>query len=188
MVVSKGSQSVHGFFSEEEKQESIQTEDSAPEGARIRNQAPEGKKSTMVVVKWSDTVKGPRVKGDGPQCSGLYKEDHGSIIPWPGTDPDAEMNSFTWSTEENDWIFLGGQYNEDFNNWKGPINNGQFCQQNIKDMIKTEETCSKYAGPVEFNGIPREGKPAIPIKSYKDKCREHMIRNGMWNIFYITDS
>ena len=36
------SQSVHGFFSEEEKQESIQTEDSTPEGARISNQAPEG--------------------------------------------------------------------------------------------------------------------------------------------------
>ena len=31
----RGSQSVHGFFSEEEKQESIRIEDSAPEGARI---------------------------------------------------------------------------------------------------------------------------------------------------------
>ena len=31
------SQSVHGFFSEEEKQQSIQTEDSAPEVARISN-------------------------------------------------------------------------------------------------------------------------------------------------------
>ena len=55
-------------------------------------------------------------------------------------------------------------------------------------MRKTEETCSKYAGPVKFNGIPRKGKLAISIKSYKDQCREHMIRNGMWNIFYIIDS
>ena len=31
----RGSKSVHGFFSEEEKQESIRIEDSAPEGARI---------------------------------------------------------------------------------------------------------------------------------------------------------
>ena len=51
-----GSQSVHSFFSEEEKQDSMQTEDSAPEGARISNQAPEGETSTMVVVKWSDKV------------------------------------------------------------------------------------------------------------------------------------
>ena len=33
----RGSQSVHGFFSEEEKQQSIQTENSAPEGAIISN-------------------------------------------------------------------------------------------------------------------------------------------------------
>ena len=48
----RGSQSVHGFFSEKYKQESIRTEDSAPEGARISNQAPEGETSTMIVVKW----------------------------------------------------------------------------------------------------------------------------------------
>ena len=33
----RGSQSVHGFFYEEKKQEFIQTEDSAPEGASTRN-------------------------------------------------------------------------------------------------------------------------------------------------------
>ena len=86
----------------------------------------------MVVIKWSDAIRGPRVKVDGPKCGGLYKEYHGSIIPWSGTDPDAKINFFTWSTEENYWIFLGNQYNEDFNNWKEHINNGQFRQQNIK--------------------------------------------------------
>ena len=97
------------------------------------------------------------------------------------------MNSFTWSTEENDWVFLGGQYNEDFNNWKGPINNGQFCEKNLKEMIKTEETCSKYAGSVKFDGIPRERNREIPINYYKDQCLDHMIRNGMWDVFSITD-
>ena len=52
----RGSQYVHGFFFEEEKQEYIRTEDSAPEGARISNQSTEGETSTMVVVKWSDKV------------------------------------------------------------------------------------------------------------------------------------
>ena len=37
----RGSQYIHGFFSEEEKQESIRTEDSAPEGARMSNQYPD---------------------------------------------------------------------------------------------------------------------------------------------------
>ena len=141
----------------------------------------------MVVIKWSDAINSPRVKVYGPQCGGLYKEDHGSIIHWSITDPDAKMNSFTWSTEENDWIFLGDQYNEDFNKWKGPINNGQFRQKNLKEMRKTEKTCSKYAGSVKFNGITREGKPAITIKSNKDQCHEHMTRNGIWDVFSITE-
>ena len=38
----RGSQYVHGFFSEEEKQQSIQTEDSAPEGET----------STFAPVRW----------------------------------------------------------------------------------------------------------------------------------------
>ena len=54
----RGIQPDCGFFSEEEKQESIQIEDSAPEGAIIINQAPEGGTSTMVVVNFSDNVEG----------------------------------------------------------------------------------------------------------------------------------
>ena len=123
----------------------------------------------MVVIKWPDAIKGPRVKLYGPLCGGLYKEDHGSIIPWSVIDPDAKMNSFTWSKDDNGCILLGDQYNEDFNNWRGPINNGQFLQQNIKEKINTEDTLSKYAGSFNFNGIPREVNPAIPIKSYKDQ-------------------
>ena len=97
------------------------------------------------------------------------------------------MNCFTWSEEENDWIVSGDQYNDEFKNWKGPIHNGQFRSQTLKEIRKTEETCSKYAGSAKFNGIPREGKPAIPIKSYKDQCREHMINNGMCDVFSLPD-
>ena len=80
----RGSQSVHGFLSEEEKQESIRIEDSAPEGSRISNQAPEGAIFNMVVIKWSDAMNGPIIKVNGTLCGGLYKEYHGSIIPWSG--------------------------------------------------------------------------------------------------------
>ena len=63
----------------------------------------------MVFIKWSDAIKGPIAKVDGPLCGGLYKEDHGSIIPWSGTDPYAKMNSFTWSKNDNDWIVIRDQ-------------------------------------------------------------------------------
>ena len=63
-----GSQFVHGFFSEEEKQEPTRMEDSAPEGAIMSNQAPEGETATMVVVKWSDKVEGYGDNIDSPLC------------------------------------------------------------------------------------------------------------------------
>ena len=72
-----------------------------------------------------------------PLYGGLYKEEM-DIFPWSGTDPDAKMNGFTWSKEDIDWIFSGDQYNEEFNNWKGPIHNGQFRSQTLKEKLKTE--------------------------------------------------
>ena len=97
------------------------------------------------------------------------------------------MNFFTWSKDDNDWIVPEHQHNEDFKNWRGPIHNGQFCSQTLKEKRKIEEICSKYVGSAKFNGIPREGKPAIPISSHKDKCLEHMIRNVMWDVFSLPD-
>ena len=66
-----GIQSVHSFFSEEEKQESIQTEDLDPEGARMSNQAPERETYIMTVVKWSDKVEGYGDNIDSTLCGGL---------------------------------------------------------------------------------------------------------------------
>ena len=154
----RGSKSVHGFFSEEEKQESIRMDDLAPEGARISNKATEGETSTMVVVKWSDKVEGSGEDIYSSLFGGLYKEET-DIAPWSGTDPDAKMNCFTWSKVNNDWIVPEDQYDEEFKNWRVPIHNFQFRSQTLKEKRKAEETCSKYAGSDKFNGIPREGKP-----------------------------
>ena len=93
----RGSQSVHGFFSEEEKQESTRMEYSAPEGGITSNQAPEEETSTMVVVKWSDKVEGSGDKIDSSICGVLYKEEEDSSVPWSETDPDTKMNGFTLS-------------------------------------------------------------------------------------------
>ena len=54
-------------------------------------------------------------------------------------------------------------------------------------MRKKEETCSKYAGSIKFDGITREENPEITIKSYNDKCHENMIINEMWDVLSITD-
>ena len=69
----RGIQPGRGFFSEDDKQESIKFECSAPEVEIITNQDPEGEISTMVVVKWSYTVEGLGENIDAPLCGGLYK-------------------------------------------------------------------------------------------------------------------
>ena len=165
----------HVFFSEEEKQESIWMEHSSPERAIISNQAPEGERPTMLVIKWLEKVEGSVDNIDSSLCVGLYMEEDNSLVTWSGTDPDTNMNSFNWSKEDNDWIFPGDQYKEELKKWRGPIHNGQLHSQTLKKKRKTEDTCSKYASSAKFNGIFREGKPKIPIKSYKDKCAPAML-------------
>ena len=113
---SRGSQTDCGLFSEEEKQESIGIEDSDPEVEIISNQDPEGGKSTMVVVKWSDKVEGSVENIDAPLWGRLYKEEDNFLVPWSGKDPDAKMNCFTWSKYDNDWIVPEDQYNGEFKN------------------------------------------------------------------------
>ena len=95
------SQFVQGFFSEEDKQESIHIELLAPEGKIISNQAIEGETSTMVVVKWSDKVEGSGDNIDSPLCGGLYKEEEDYLVTWSGTHINVKMNCFTWSKENN---------------------------------------------------------------------------------------
>ena len=141
----------------------------------------------MVVIKWSDAIKGPRVKVDGPLCGGLYKEDHGSIVPWSETDPYSDLNWFTWSKEDNDWIVPMDQYNEEFKNWRGPFNNDQLRPHTPKKKRRTERKWSKFSVSFKFNVITRKGNLEILIKSYTYQWLEHMIRDVMWDVFSLLD-
>ena len=70
----RGSQSVHGFFSEEDKRDSIRIEDSSPEGTIINNQTSDVVTYTMGIIKCSEKVEGSGNNIDSPLCGGLYKE------------------------------------------------------------------------------------------------------------------
>ena len=63
----------------------------------------------MVVIKWLEMVEGSGDNIYSPLCGGLYKEEDNSLSPWSGTDPDAKMNCFTCSKENNDLIVTGDQ-------------------------------------------------------------------------------
>ena len=53
-----------------------------------------------------------RRKIDDPLCGRLYKEEDRYLVPWSVTDPDANINLFTWYKEENHWIIPEDNYNE----------------------------------------------------------------------------
>ena len=109
----------------------------------------------MVVVKWSDKVEGSGDNLYAPLCVRLYREEDDSLVPCSQIDPDAKMNSFTWSKEDNDWILPGDQYNEEFKNWQGHIYNGQFRLKILKVDKKIEGTCTKCAGSTKLNGTTK---------------------------------
>ena len=48
-----------------------------------------------MVVKWSDKVEGSGDDIHLPLCSGLYKEEEDSLVPWSGTDPSTLSDHLT---------------------------------------------------------------------------------------------
>ena len=70
----RGSQCVHGFFSEYDKQQSIHIENLDTQGEIMSNQYLEGGTSTMIVIKWSEKVEGYGDNIYSPLCDGIYKE------------------------------------------------------------------------------------------------------------------
>ena len=66
------------------------------------------------------------------------------------------------------------------------MHNGQFLSPKLKYKSNNKYNCTKYEG-TKFNGISKDEKPTIPIKSYKAKYQVHTIQNGMGNIFYIPN-
>ena len=44
-----------------------------------------------------------------PLCGGIFKDESAStetIVPWVGTDPDSNIQNYTWDQDNEKWIFL----------------------------------------------------------------------------------
>ena len=137
--------------------------------------------------EWEDDADADGI--EAPICGGLYKDTSGStelIIPWSGTDPDATVMCYTWSISESKWMIPISQLNTSYTRMKGPVHPGQYRPKGVKEERKTKEACTTFSG-IRFSGVPKEGKGSIPIRTYKDQCRSHMIRHGMWDVFNFSD-
>ena len=131
----------------------------SPQGATIRHPYPQGciSTQTIMVFKWLEEVQGLVDEIYSPLCVVLYKEQYVFIVPWSVTDPYTNINWFSCSKKDNDWILPEGLYNKELKNFQVPIHNGSFLSQTFKENSNTEDTCTNYSGSDKFNVITREG-------------------------------
>ena len=65
----------------------------------------------MIVVKCSDAVECLGDKIYDPLCGRLFKAGDEYIVHGSLKDPDAKINFFTWSKDNDDYIFTGSKNN-----------------------------------------------------------------------------
>ena len=111
------------------------------------------------------------------------------IFAWSGTDPDAsKVMMFSWSVKLKGWTLPKAQFKKGGSKIQGPTREGMYRPRGVKQERTTKENCTGYAGTETFNGInPTDGKINIPLTTFKDVTRKHMIRHGMIDIFLLKD-
>lgn len=112
------------------------------------------------------------------------------IFPFSGTDPDSQVMSYSWDTDIKAWTFPFDKMIKGGTKIQGPTRDGMNRPRGVKNMRTTTENCTQYvdAGGVKFNGLnPKEGKISIPMKTYKEISRKHMIDHGMIDCFLLRD-
>jgi hypothetical protein len=83
-------------------------------------------------------------------------------VPFVGSDPDALVNIFIWSSEDKDWVCPN--FNPALEIRQGPCHTLQFRPKGIKDVKKTEQSCTTLPDPIVFNGFKAPSKDLYPLK------------------------
>ena len=138
-----------------------------------------------------------------PITGGLVKTDNDSLagfalIPFVGTDPDAKVNVFSWdptyvnppaadgtALPAGNWTC--GHVEANFANQQEPVHAGQYRPRGVKSEMKTREGCTSFDGVAYCGLVAKEGEASIPVSTFKETMRRHMITHGMWDVFNLTD-
>lgn len=107
------------------------------------------------------------------------------VFPWSGTDPDSSVICYSYDSTADTWFFRG-DHSVDAVRRRGPEHIGMYRMPGFKNASKIQELCTTYSGTA-YNGLsPKAGaRPTMPLKTFKELVRRHMIVNGMWDIFSI---
>ena len=71
----------------------------------------------------------------------------------------------------------------------GPVHDSQYRPMDHKEARKVRETCTSYKDSKKFDGlvVKDNGQPPVMMKDWIDIIRDHMIQNGMWDVFQYKD-
>ena len=111
------------------------------------------------------------------------------VFAWSGTDPDADtVMMYSWSVEHIGWTIDIKDIKKGGTRIQGPTREGMYRPRGVKQERVTKEHCTTYGGADKFNGvIPIDGQTTIPLTTFKDVMRQHMIENGMIDMFLLND-
>ena len=88
------------------------------------------------------------------------------------------------------WICPSASYDPNAPNHQGPVHPGQYHPRSVKEEKKVQASCTGFTG-AKFSGISLgkagKGGNSYSVKTYKDSVRNHMIKNGMWDMFFLPD-
>ena len=124
-----------------------------------------------------------------PRGGGLWHDgDSTLLIPFVGFDPDVSVNVFTWSDDDQDWVCP--TFDPSLGVRQGPSHTLQFRPKGIKDVKKTEHSCTTLPDPIVFNGLKASSTDLAPMKTrtYVELVRRACIKRGFFNEFVIPDA
>lgn len=53
--------------------------------------------------------------------------------------------------------------------------------------MKTREGCTSFDGVAYCGLVAKEGEALIPVLTFKETLRQHMITHGMWDVFSLNN-
>ena len=86
--------------------------------------------------------------------------------------------------DKKTWII--DEVNKEWGHNKGVLHDTQYCPTIVKGQTTARANCNTFVGTDTISN-PEDKGAAIPLNSYKDTCRCHMILHGMWDVFSILD-
>ena len=117
------------------------------------------------------------------------KQGDGTLIAYSGTDPDKNVNVWSFNVKKKTYVIEQDDRNPPWSDQQGPSHVGQYRPRDIKQLLQIEKLCVTYTHTIKFLGITaKDGSaPPISLSTWSQIIRTYLIKNGMWDVFQHED-